>query len=1238
MRGNNGGNSSFGSIIATGGGGGGGTHIGGSLSGTYRYLTNGADGGSGGGGGAGFSGTSGGSGIINQGNNGGGNGADVYWGGAGAGGGGAGGAAQTWNSSATVYPLGTPGGVGRTISITGTPITYAKGGDGGYWDNTNTPVNGVANTGNGGDGAGYKAAGNGGSGIVIIRYRFTNIDITAQILTTQILTQNLLTFTHSGGSENQTLYQYAFEKEALCDVLIVGGGGGGGMNSGGGGGAGGLILLENIIVSGSYDIKIGRGGVGGTQITDNTLAENGQNSSFGTYIAIGGGAGVNSGGANGNPGGSGGGAGNALTGNRVGGAGTLGQGNNGGDGTIPGGGDRTGGGGGGAGGSGQTSVSTTQGGNGGIGRNMTLYFGATYGASGWFAGGGGGGGGGGTGGTGGTGGGGNGGVLNQEGVNGTGGGGGAANGNQSTLGKKGGSGIVIIRIKTIVTTGVLDGITHKKLHFNYIFEKTIYNEFLAQIYSGVGGWRIVRYLPPTSTTWYPINDNLAGTTSVGTAYDYNNWWTTPFGTFDEMMFATFNMKYWLYVTREQAIGTNYDGAARTILRSSISPTNSYTAVWYNRSNAAEDPWIGLRTHAAAPANNPEAGGDLILYGENSFATAGHFSLHTIAKDGGVCVLVRNSAMSNTNHPVQNYLINFPVKTMIDINNTGTFSLVEGRYDVSIGTFSSSVTPKDGQYLQKPNTFTYNIPEERMYPPVRNFTTDSSVISGQLYGNGLYIFTASSYYYPAIYENPHKICNNENIGWTTLIQYGTSGQYSGSFSLGGYNGEWVKIQLPVKIKLSKYIIQHGQYETARSPSIYKIFGSNDDVAWTELHSKSTGLVASDYISSKYEERIITGNYYNYFALVVNKTIGQTYLTVGEWFLYGNEMPTSAIELRYQLLNPIKDTKGAQWTYNSLNTNVYHMGNVGIGTKTPEYSLHVDGPIYTSSTAYTSSTKTKWTTVSDRRIKENIVKASYEKCLENVRNIELYRFNFNNNIVNTNDKNQLGFIAQEVQSVYPKAVERNKIIDKDGNIPDLLTLNTTQLDYTLYGAVKQLIKKVENIGKNLEEKNIITKEKDVVNIGITNVSLEALDITDIKIEENKKIEFNQLITENIISDTSNILIDAPRLLVEKLIANSNNTSNISLDTSNISVDTSNISLDTSNISVDTSNISVDTSNISADTSNISVDTSNISLDTSNISLDTSNISADTSNISLDTSNISVDTSNISVNTSNIILENT
>jgi alpha-tubulin suppressor-like RCC1 family protein len=181
-----------------------------------------------------------------------------------------------------------------------------------------------------------------------------------------------------------------------------------------------------------------------------------------------------------------------------------------------------------------------------------------------------------------------------------------------------------------------------------------------------------------------------------------------------------------------------------------------------------------------------------------------------------------------------------------------------------------------------------------------------------------------------------------------------------------------------------------------------------------------------------------------------------------------LPTSNITLNYHLLNPIKEP--AQWTYSHNNSNVYHMGNVGIGTKTASYPLHVNGNMFVSSTAYTGSGQTTWTTVSDRRIKENIVKASYEKCLDNVKNIELYRFNFKNDVVNTNDMNQLGFIAQEVQNVYPKAVEVNMIKDKTGEIPDLLSLNTTQIKYTLYGAVKHLLEKIEILEKKLVENEI------------------------------------------------------------------------------------------------------------------------------------------------------------------------
>ena len=170
--------------------------------------------------------------------------------------------------------------------------------------------------------------------------------------------------------------------------------------------------------------------------------------------------------------------------------------------------------------------------------------------------------------------------------------------------------------------------------------------------------------------------------------------------------------------------------------------------------------------------------------------------------------------------------------------------------------------------------------------------------------------------------------------------------------------------------------------------------------------------------------------------------------------------SNLSINYHLLNPILDPIGAQWTYNSSNANVYHLGNVGIGTTNPSYNLDVSGNIFTSTGGYTQSGLTTWTVMSDMRIKDNIIEASYDKCLDNVKNIDLYSFNFKDNCVHTNDKNQLGFIAQEVQQVYPKAVEVSKMtLNTNERIDNVLTLNTTQIKYTLYGAVKELINKVE-----------------------------------------------------------------------------------------------------------------------------------------------------------------------------------
>jgi len=214
---------------------------------------------------------------------------------------------------------------------------------------------------------------------------------------------------------------------------------------------------------------------------------------------------------------------------------------------------------------------------------------------------------------------------------------------------------------------------------------------------------------------------------------------------------------------------------------------------------------------------------------------------------------------------------------------------------------------------------------------------------------------------------------------------------------------------------------------------------------------------------------------------------------------NLTTASNISIRYHLLNPTKTPEGAQWTYSSSNTNVYHLGSVGIGTTSPEYTLDVRGNIFTSVGGYTQTGSENWIIQSDRRIKENIVKASYEKCLDNIKKIELYNFNFKENYVKTNDRNQLGFIAQEVQEVYPKAV----IVKPDERIEELLTLNTTQIKYTLYGAVKSLIEKVENLEMRVDKLyKIAIPDVDIIEIfeSTSNISIITSNISTSNLTTN------------------------------------------------------------------------------------------------------------------------------------------
>ena len=88
------------------------------------------------------------------------------------------------------------------------------------------------------------------------------------------------------------------------------------------------------------------------------------------------------------------------------------------------------------------------------------------------------------------------------------------------------------------------------------------------------------------------------------------------------------------------------------------------------------------------------------------------------------------------------------------------------------------------------------------------------------------------------------------------------------------------------------------------------------------------------------------------------------------------------------------------------------------------------------AHNPGNSTTWDIFSDQRIKENIVRADLKTCYDNIKNINLYRYNFIDAFDDGfRDKNKLGYIAQEVKKHFLKATYRQKKrLNDNREIPD------------------------------------------------------------------------------------------------------------------------------------------------------------------------------------------------------------
>jgi len=129
-------------------------------------------------------------------------------------------------------------------------------------------------------------------------------------------------------------------------------------------------------------------------------------------------------------------------------------------------------------------------------------------------------------------------------------------------------------------------------------------------------------------------------------------------------------------------------------------------------------------------------------------------------------------------------------------------------------------------------------------------------------------------------------------------------------------------------------------------------------------------------------------------------------------------------------------------------------VGLGTNNPTQKLHVVG------NAYKTEGGTSWATSSDLRLKT--VLGNYEKGLDEIAALSAVRFVYNKDNPRqlSSDVAQVGFVAQDVQKIFPEAVSEAE----DG----YLDFNIHAINIALVNAVKEL--KAENDRLKTESKEM------------------------------------------------------------------------------------------------------------------------------------------------------------------------
>ncbi len=239
---------------------------------------------------------------------------------------------------------------------------------------------------------------------------------------------------------------------------------------------------------------------------------------------------------------------------------------------------------------------------------------------------------------------------------------------------------------------------------------------------------------------------------------------------------------------------------------------------------------------------------------------------------------------------------------------------------------------------------------------RNVSTNTYVQAG-------YTVTASSQYPTSGLDNydpsaafgptPQK---NSETGWHTLARYNSDGTYPLNVeeTLGGYSGEWIKLESPNKFKLDNVQIlprkpTGGNWYETYSPLQFRVLGSNNDTNWNELLNVTNAVVDGAWTFSYKTFEVNATEYYKYYALSVYKINGaSTYLFISDIRYNGYEelatLGDTSVDTTFTSIMNTPQTTGAQ---------VYVDGSLG-----ETFTNRVTGPTPVGTSTTHDNTNKYW----------------------------------------------------------------------------------------------------------------------------------------------------------------------------------------------------------------------------------------------------------------------------------------